>query len=90
MAGCVGTDDQASNLVAHIAGGWYDFHIGVKQKRPAGLPATRPPGVYQATPYSGIVVVPQPVDSLAVHVPTSTNQFAIRSVKPSLHLIPKK
>jgi hypothetical protein len=28
MAGCVGRDDRASNVVAHIAGGLYDFYIG--------------------------------------------------------------
>jgi len=31
MAGCVGRDDRASNVVAHIAGGLYDFYIGGTQ-----------------------------------------------------------
>jgi hypothetical protein len=48
------------------------------------------PGLYQAKPYSGMVVVPPPVDNGLVHLPASTNQFAIRAVQPPLYLEPKK
>ena len=48
------------------------------------------PGIYQATPHSAIVVVPHAFDGIAVHVPKSTNRFAIRSIEPPLHLEPKK
>jgi hypothetical protein len=48
------------------------------------------PGVYQAAPSSGIVVVPKSVDSAAVHVSRTTNQFALRSIEPPLCLERKK
>ena len=43
------------------------------------------PQVYQALPYSCIVLVPKPVDTAALISP-STNQFAIRTIQPQLPL----
>jgi hypothetical protein len=40
------------------------------------------PQVYQAVPYSCIVIVPKPVDTAALISPRSTNQFAIRTIEP--------
>jgi hypothetical protein len=40
------------------------------------------PQVYQASPYSCIVLVPKPVDTAALIAPPSTNQFAIRTIQP--------
>lgn len=44
------------------------------------------PQVYQASPYSCIVIVPRSVDTAAVIAPPSTNQFAIRTIQPQLPL----
>jgi hypothetical protein len=44
--------------------------------------ASLKPQVYQAAPYSCIVIVPKPVDSSALVAPASTNQFAIRTIQP--------
>ena len=49
-----------------------------------------PPGIYQATPYSSIVVIPEPIDRGSVHMLGSTNDFAIFSLHPLVHLEPKK
>jgi|SRR5882757_2893825 len=50
------------------------------------------PQVYQASPYSFIVVVPKAVDTAMVISPPSTNQFAIRTIEPQppLRLEPLK
>lgn len=40
------------------------------------------PAVYQAAPYSCIVIVPKLVDTAALISPRSTNQFAIRTIEP--------
>ena len=81
VAGC-GTYGGSSNRVASV-------FIAATNVSSLRVPATPPPGVYQAKPYSCIVVVPGPVDSLAVKVP-STNQFAMRFIEPPLHLEPKR
>lgn len=44
------------------------------------------PQVYQASPYSCIVLVPKPIDTAALIAPPSTNQFAIRTMEPQLPL----
>jgi len=44
------------------------------------------PDVYQASPYSCIVLVPKPVDTAALIAPHSTNQFAIRTIQPQIPL----
>jgi len=44
------------------------------------------PQVYQASPYSCIVLVPKPVDTAALISSPSTNQFAIRTIEPQLPL----
>jgi hypothetical protein len=44
------------------------------------------PQVYQASPYACIVVVPKPVDTASLISPSSTNQFAIRTIEPQLPL----
>lgn len=44
------------------------------------------PQVYQASPYSCIVLVPKPVDTASLISPPSTNQFAIRTIEPTLPL----
>src|SRR5882762_3914027 len=50
------------------------------------------PQVYQAAPYSCIVIVPRAVDTAALISPPSTNQYAIRTIEPQppLHLEPVK
>jgi len=50
------------------------------------------PQVYQASPYSCIVIVPKSVDTAALIAPPSTNQFAIRTIepRPCLRLEPVK
>jgi hypothetical protein len=50
------------------------------------------PQVYQASPYSCIVIVPRSVDTAMVISPPSTNQFAIRTIEPQppLRLEPVK
>ena len=54
--------------------------------------ATLKPQVYQASPYSCIVIVPKSVDTAALIAPPSTNQFAIRTIEPQpcLRLEPVK
>lgn len=54
--------------------------------------ATLKPQVYQAAPYSCIVMVPKAVDSSALISPPSTNEFAIRTIQPQppLRLEPMK
>jgi hypothetical protein len=44
------------------------------------------PQVYQASPYACIVLVPKPVDTASLISPSSTNQFAIRTIEPQLPL----
>jgi len=44
------------------------------------------PQVYQASPYSCMVLVPKAVDTAALISPPSTNQFAIRTIQPQLPL----
>ena len=44
------------------------------------------PQVYQASPYTCIVLVPKPVDTASLISPSSTNQFAIRTIQPQLPL----
>jgi hypothetical protein len=50
------------------------------------------PQVYQASPYSCLVIVPRSVDTAMVISPPSTNQFAIRTIEPQppLRLEPVK
>jgi len=50
------------------------------------------PQVYQASPYSCIVMVPKDVDNSALISPPSTNQFVIRTIQPQppLRLEPLK
>jgi hypothetical protein len=50
------------------------------------------PQIYQAAPYSCIVVVPRAVDTSALISPPSTNQYAIRKIEPQppLRLEPVK
>jgi hypothetical protein len=48
----------------------------------ANAQAALKPQVYQAAPYSCIVIVPKPVDTSALISPPSTNQFAIRTIEP--------
>jgi hypothetical protein len=50
------------------------------------------PQVYQASPYSCIVVVPKPVDTAALIALPSTDQFALRTIQPQppLRLEPVK
>jgi len=44
MAGCVGRDDRASNVVAHIAGGLYDLYIGGTNTGQRSNPSVQHPG----------------------------------------------
>jgi hypothetical protein len=44
--------------------------------------ATLKPQVYKSTPYTCIVLVPNPVDTAALISPPPTNQFAIRTIQP--------
>ena len=57
-----------------------------------GTPSVVLPGIYQSSPYSGLIIVPDRdlIDSRMVHAPTSTSQFAILFVNPPLHLEPKR
>jgi hypothetical protein len=44
------------------------------------------PQVYQTSPYACIVLVPKPVDTASLISPSSTNEFAIRTIQPQLPL----
>jgi len=56
----------------------------------AKMPALPPPGIYLARPYSGIVVVPRPIDNGLLHVPPSIDQLAFLSAGPPLHFEPMR
>ena len=65
--------------------------LGLSRSRPSqlasGVASTEAsPGIYKAKPYSAIVLVPKSVDNRSVQMPTSTNDFAIRSTGPNLRL----
>ncbi len=55
-----------------------------------GTPSVVLPGIYRSTPYSGLIIVPDLVDSRMAHAPTSTNEFAILFLNPPLHLERKR
>jgi hypothetical protein len=63
---------------------------GVTNLFSTNVQTTLKPQVYQAVPYSCIVVVPKSVDTAIVISPPSTNQFAIRTIEPPLRLVPLK
>jgi len=48
------------------------------------------PGLYSATPHSGLVLVPKPVEPSLVIVPAASTQLDDCIVSPHLHLEPKK
>ena len=48
------------------------------------------PGLYSATPYSGLVLVPKPVDPSFVVVPAASTQLDNCIVSPRVHLELKK
>jgi hypothetical protein len=55
-----------------------------------GVCPPAPPGVYQAKPYSLIVVVPPPVEQRMVHRPRPILRYAMPSVQRPFRLEPKK
>jgi len=57
------------------------------QQRETLLPC---PGLYSATPYSGLVLVPKPVDPALAVVPAASTQLDDCIVSPHVHLEPKK
>jgi hypothetical protein len=65
---------------------------GVTKLFSTNAQAALKPQVYQAAPYSCIVIVPKLVDTAALIAPPSTNQFAIRTIQPQppLRLDPVK
>ena len=57
----------------------------------SGRPVESPnpvPGVYRATPYTMIVVVPKPVDKRMVVGVGDTSRFTMPSIKPETRLVP--
>jgi hypothetical protein len=65
---------------------------GVTKLFSTNAQAALKPQVYQASPYSCIVLVPKPIDTAAVISPSSTNRYAIRTIEPQppLRLAPVK
>jgi len=48
-------------------------------------PPHHSPGIYMATPYSMIVVIPQPIDPHMVHA-TDLTRFKMPCIQPQMHL----
>jgi hypothetical protein len=84
MSILVGRSDNTNSLVL--------ISPGVTNLFSTNAQAALKPQVYQASPYSCIVLVPQPIDTAAVISPPSTNRYAIRTIEPQppLHLLPVK
>jgi len=62
---------------------------GTNKTSPATLESL-PAGIYQARPFSGIIIVPEPVDDSFMHTPADTNGSDMLIVAPPLYLEQKK
>jgi hypothetical protein len=49
-----------------------------------------PPGIYNSTPYSCVVIVPEPVDPSFEHLLGADRQLDNCVIRPHTHLEPKK
>ncbi len=64
--------------------------IAVTNSPPVSPETFCPPGVYWASPYSGLVLVPEPIDSALVIAPPAGATLDDCAKVPNLHLEPKE
>jgi len=63
------------------------FAAAAPQQRAVVLPS---PGLYSATPYSGLVLVPKSVDPAFVMVPAARPELDRCIINPHVQLVPRK